>query len=82
MSRRPWPDGAHEAHEAVTRGGFGAELSAQIHSELFNELAGPVARVGGANTPVPYASSLEQNFLPVSRIEPAVRALLGQAKGT
>jgi len=64
-------------HEAVTRGGFGAELSAQIHSELFGELAGPVGRVGGANTPVPYASSLEQAFLPTSRIEPAVRALLG-----
>jgi pyruvate dehydrogenase E1 component beta subunit len=64
-------------HEAVTRGGFGAELSAQIHSELFGELAAPVARVGGANTPVPYASSLEQNFLPASRITPAIRALLG-----
>jgi pyruvate dehydrogenase E1 component beta subunit len=64
-------------HEAVTRGGFGAELSAQIHSEMFGDLAGPVGRVGGANTPVPYASSLEQAFLPTSRIEPAVRALLG-----
>ncbi|MGX9787790.1 alpha-ketoacid dehydrogenase subunit beta [Mycobacterium sp. MMS18-G62] len=64
-------------HEAVTRGGFGAELSAQIHSELFGELAGPVGRVGGANTPVPYASSLEQAFLPTGRIESAVRALLG-----
>jgi acetoin:2,6-dichlorophenolindophenol oxidoreductase subunit beta len=64
-------------HEAVTRGGFGAELSAQIHSELFGELAAPVTRVGGANTPVPYASSLEQTFLPGPRIEPAVRALLG-----
>lgn len=63
-------------HEAVTRGGFGAELSALIHNELFNELAGPVARVGGANTPIPYASSLEQAFLPGSHIESAVRALL------
>jgi pyruvate dehydrogenase E1 component beta subunit len=63
-------------HEAVTRGGFGAELSAQIHSELFGDLTGPVGRVGGANTPVPYASSLEQQFLPGSRIEPAVRALI------
>lgn len=64
-------------HEAVTRGGFGAELSAQIHSELFGELAGPVGRVGGTNTPVPYASSLEQAFLPGGRIESAARALLG-----
>lgn len=63
-------------HEAVTRGGFGAELSAQIHSELFGELAGPVGRVGGANTPVPYASSLEQAFLPGGRIKSAARILL------
>ena len=63
-------------HEAVTRGGFGAELSAQIHAELFNELAQPVARVGGANTPVPYASSLEQAFLPTGRIEAAVQRLI------
>jgi acetoin:2,6-dichlorophenolindophenol oxidoreductase subunit beta len=64
-------------HEAVTRGGFGAELSAQIHSELFSNLAGPVGRVGGANTPVPHASSLKQAFLPRCRIESAVRDLLG-----
>jgi acetoin:2,6-dichlorophenolindophenol oxidoreductase subunit beta len=64
-------------HEAVTRGGFGAELSALIHAELFNELAAPVARVGGANTPVPYASSLEQAFLPTTRIESTIRTLLG-----
>lgn len=63
-------------HEAVTRGGFGAELSALIHSELFTELAGPVARVGGANTPIPYSAPLEQAFLPGGRIESAVRALL------
>jgi pyruvate/2-oxoglutarate/acetoin dehydrogenase E1 component len=64
-------------HEAVTRGGFGAELSALIHAELFDELAAPVARVGGANTPVPYASSLEQAFLPTTRIESTIRTLLG-----
>jgi pyruvate dehydrogenase E1 component beta subunit len=65
-------------HEAVTRGGFGAEVSAQIHEELYGQLAGPVGRVGGANTPVPFASSLEQAFLPTSRIETAARRLLAQ----
>jgi pyruvate/2-oxoglutarate/acetoin dehydrogenase E1 component len=64
-------------HEAVTRGGFGAEVASLIHSELFGQLAGPVGRVGGADTPVPYASTLEQEFLPSNRIEPAVRGLLG-----
>jgi acetoin:2,6-dichlorophenolindophenol oxidoreductase subunit beta len=51
-------------HEAVTKLGFGAELSARIHEELFSELAAPVQRVGGANTPVPYASNLEKAFMP------------------
>lgn len=64
-------------HQAVTRGGFGAEVSAQLHSELFTELAGPVARVGAPNTPVPYAASLEQAYLPGERIEAAVRKLIG-----
>jgi pyruvate dehydrogenase E1 component beta subunit len=51
-------------HEAVTRCGFGAELSSRIHEELFGQLQAPVRRVGGANTPVPYASNLEADFLP------------------
>jgi acetoin:2,6-dichlorophenolindophenol oxidoreductase subunit beta len=51
-------------HEAVKMCGFGAELSSRIHEELFGELAAPVQRVGGANTPVPYASNLEAEFLP------------------
>jgi pyruvate/2-oxoglutarate/acetoin dehydrogenase E1 component len=51
-------------HEAVGRAGFGAELSSLIHEELFGELAAPVRRVTGANTPVPYAKVLETAFLP------------------
>jgi pyruvate dehydrogenase E1 component beta subunit len=64
-------------HEAVTRCGFGAELSSRIHEELFGELAKPVQRVGAANTPVPYATNLESEFVPQQRdIEAAVRHLL------
>jgi pyruvate dehydrogenase E1 component beta subunit len=51
-------------HEAVTRCGFGAELSSRIHEELFGTLAAPVQRVGGKNIPIPYASNLEKAFLP------------------
>jgi pyruvate/2-oxoglutarate/acetoin dehydrogenase E1 component len=37
-----------------------------------------VQRVGGANTPVPYASNLEADFIPqVHDIEAAVRRTLG-----
>ncbi|HVV08158.1 alpha-ketoacid dehydrogenase subunit beta [Amycolatopsis sp.] len=65
-------------HEAVRRNGFGAELAATISEELFGQLHGPVRRVAAANTPVPYASSLEAAYLP-SRpgIEKAVRGLFG-----
>jgi pyruvate dehydrogenase E1 component beta subunit len=64
-------------HEAVQVCGFGAELSSRIHEELFGELAGPVRRVGGANTPVPYASNLEADFIPQQAdIETAVRSTL------
>ena len=65
-------------HEAVTRCGFGAELSSRIHEELFGQLAAPVQRVGAANTPVPYAKNLEAEFVPQQRdIEAAVRRTLG-----
>nr|WP_051194358.1 pyruvate dehydrogenase complex E1 component subunit beta [Nocardia jiangxiensis] len=64
-------------HEAVRRNGFGAELAATIHAELFGELAGPVARVTAPNTPVPYAKSLEEAYIPgPPQIEAAVRGLL------
>ncbi|OYD70410.1 alpha-ketoacid dehydrogenase subunit beta [Rhodococcus sp. OK302] len=63
-------------HEAVRRNGFGAELAATISEELFGDLHGPVRRVAAANTPVPYASVLEQAFMPSrSAIEQAVLGL-------
>jgi pyruvate dehydrogenase E1 component beta subunit len=63
-------------HEAVTRCGFGAELSSRIHEELFSELEHPVRRVGAENTPVPYAKNLETAFLPTqAKIEHALRTV-------
>ena len=53
-------------HEAVGRAGFGAELSSLIHEALFDELAGPVRRVTGADTPVPFAKPLETAFIPTA----------------
>jgi len=66
-------------HEAVGRSGFGAELSSLIHEELFDELAAPVRRITGANTPVPYAKPLETAFLPsAEKITDAARMLCGE----
>jgi len=64
-------------HEAVTRCGFGAELSAQIGERVFERLKGPVRRVGAPNTPVPYARELEAAFVPqVADIVGAARSMV------
>ena len=63
-------------HEAVRRGGYGAELSSTINEELFGQLERPVLRVAAPNTPVPYARNLEAEFLPgAGDIEAAVRSM-------
>jgi acetoin:2,6-dichlorophenolindophenol oxidoreductase subunit beta len=45
-------------HEATQFCGPGAEISSQIHEELFGDLLAPVARLGAAYTPVPFSSAL------------------------
>lgn len=51
-------------HEATLTGGIGGEISARISEKAFENLDGPVVRIAAPDTPVPYASSLEQAFLP------------------
>lgn len=64
-------------HQAVRRGGFGAELAALITENLFGELQAPPVRVAAPNSPVPYAMELEQAYLPqVSSVVEAVREVL------
>lgn len=66
------------AHEAVQNGGLGAEISARIGSELFDELDAPVTRVGCQFAPIPFAPNLEQALLPgTANIVRAVRGLAG-----
>ena len=65
------------AHEAWRFGGFGAELAAQLHSELFGELEAPVARIGAASAPIPFSPPLEAAVVPgADAIEAAVRAVV------
>jgi pyruvate dehydrogenase E1 component beta subunit len=49
-------------HEAVRVAGFGAEIAAQVGELLWRELKGPVRRLGGPRSPVPYAEPLENVF--------------------
>jgi pyruvate dehydrogenase E1 component beta subunit len=66
------------AHEAVQSGGVGAEISARIGSELFDELDAPVTRIGCPFSPIPFAPELERALLPgTPNIVRAVRELSG-----
>lgn len=52
------------AHEAVTYGGFGAEVVAQLTERAWGSLKAAPARVGARFAPVPFAEAMEQYVLP------------------
>jgi acetoin:2,6-dichlorophenolindophenol oxidoreductase subunit beta len=52
------------AHEAVTCGGFGAEIVAEVQAAAFSSLDGPVVRVGAPFTPVALSPPLEDAWRP------------------
>jgi 2-oxoisovalerate dehydrogenase E1 component len=63
-------------HEDTLFGGFGGEIAAHIGEKLFAHLDAPVTRVASLDTPVPFASALEKEFLASSRLEQALHNLL------
>jgi acetoin:2,6-dichlorophenolindophenol oxidoreductase subunit beta len=87
-SLQPWDDGAvlaslartHRlviAHEAVEAFGIGAEVAARMADVGFDELDGPIVRVGAPFMPVPFAKELEAHYRPdAARIVDAVRRTL------
>ena len=52
------------AHEAVTRGGFGAELAAVVQAGAFDYLDAPIERVGAKFAPLAFAPAMEQWAVP------------------
>jgi acetoin:2,6-dichlorophenolindophenol oxidoreductase subunit beta len=67
------------AQEAPRRGGVAAEIAAEVAERAWGDLRGPVVRVAGANTPIPFNLALEQASIPqVADIRAAVRAALGR----
>ena len=52
------------AHEAVSHGGFGAEVVAQLQLAAFDYLDEPLQRVGAPFTPVPFSPPLEDAYRP------------------
>ena len=64
-------------HEAVRRGGFGAEVAAIVTERALDELDAPIVRLGARNVPMPYNDRLEQATIPSREdIAAAVRSLL------
>ena len=57
-------------------GGIASDISAYIMENAFEFLDAPVQRVGSLDTPIPFASSLEQQYLAKRSFETALKTLL------
>ena len=51
-------------HEDTRTGGIAGEIAMRVSEEAFEWLDGPILRVTAVDTPVPYAGTLEDHFLP------------------
>ncbi len=68
------------AHEAVVRGGFGAEVAAVIQYQAFDWLDAPIERVGSRFTPIPFAPVMENFVVPhASDVLDAIRRTVGRS---
>jgi 2-oxoisovalerate dehydrogenase E1 component len=63
-------------HEDTLTGGIGAEIAAWISEHAFTLLDAPVKRVASLDTAIPFASTLENNFLPKGRLKAAIAELI------
>ena len=57
-------------------GGIASDLSAMIMEQCFEYLDAPVKRVASMETPIPFIGQLEEQYLPKSRFEIELLALL------
>ncbi|MFZ0739215.1 MAG: alpha-ketoacid dehydrogenase subunit beta [Candidatus Acidiferrales bacterium] len=63
-------------HEDTRTGGIAGEIAALVCEGAFEDLDGPIQRVTSLDTPVPYAPTLEEHFLPnVMKVVQAAREL-------
>ena len=66
-------------HEAVRPFGTGAEIAATIQEKAWDQLKGPVLRIGGTFSPVPFASVLEKAWIPTKpQIVAAIKTSMGR----
>ena len=57
-------------------GGIASDISALIAEHCFEYLDGPIMRVASLETPVPFASALEADYLPQKRLTEAIDKLM------
>jgi len=62
--------------EDTLTGGIGAEICAWISEHCFQDLDAPVMREGSLDTAVPFAPSLEKQFLPENRFKIKLQSLI------
>jgi 2-oxoisovalerate dehydrogenase E1 component beta subunit len=63
-------------HEDTRTGGIAGEIAAIVCEGAFEDLDGPITRVTALDTPVPYAPTLEERFLPnTEKVVAAAREL-------
>jgi len=63
-------------HEDTRTGGIAGEIAAVVCEGAFEDLDGPITRVTGLDTPVPYSPPLEEKFLPnAEKVAAAAREL-------
>jgi pyruvate dehydrogenase E1 component beta subunit len=66
-------------HEAVEAFGIGAEIAARMADVGFDELDGPIVRVGASFMPVPFSAALEAEYRPsVKSVIAAIAKTLGK----
>ncbi|MCX6337132.1 MAG: dehydrogenase E1 component subunit alpha/beta [Bacteroidetes bacterium] len=63
-------------HEDNLTGGIGAEISAWISEHCFEQLDAPVIRCASLDTPIPFNTALENNYLAKNRLDQAIKKLL------
>ena len=60
--------------EGNERGGWGAQISADVAAEQFESIKAPIKRVASPNVPIPFSPVLEKAVIPdVSRIKSAIK---------
>lgn len=57
-------------------GGLASDISALISENCFEYLDAPIKRVGGLETPIPFAKALEEDYLANKRLKSAIEEVL------